>query len=396
MDYQAIHRRNLLVLTLSQALGASSAPIIISFGGVVGRTLTDNPDLATLPVSVYQLGVASAVLPAAWAMARWGRRNSYLVGACFGLLAGLCATMGIVMNIFWLFCLGTIIAGFYNATIQSYRFAATDYAPPQSHSKAISLIMIGGLVGAVCGPQLGNWMKDVYAGVEYAGSFLSQIFLAFLVLPVLAFLYAPKGGVQEKRVEKKLSLKEILRLKNYLMGVAAGAVSYGLMSFLMTASPMAMHDHHHSTEDATFGISAHILAMFAPSFFTGYLVKYFGAEKVTATGLVLIMGSAFLALTGYEFMNFVSALVVLGVGWNFGFIGSTSMIAAHCTQENRAQVQGLNDFIIFGIVAVCSFASGALLNRAGWELINMMVFPIVLVVLIPLLWRMVRPRLVTP
>jgi len=395
MEHQAPNRRNLVVLTFAQALGASSAPIIIAFGGLVGRRLTDNPHLVTLPVSVYQLGVAAAVLPISWAMAHWGRRNAYLLGGFFGLLAGLCATMGIVTGSFWLFCLGTIIAGCYNATIQSYRFAVTDYAAPQDHSKFISLIMIGALVGAVFGPRLGVWMKDIYSE-EYAGSFLAQIFLALLALPVLVFLYAPKSDVKEKKITKKLPIKEILRLKNYLMGVSAGAVSYGLMSFLMTASPMAMEDHHHSSDAATWGIQAHIFAMFAPSFVTGYLVKYFGAEKVTAAGLVLIMLSAAFALTGYEFMQFFSALVLLGVGWNFGFIGSTAMIAAHCTPENRVQVQGLNDFIIFGVVALCSFASGALLHLAGWELVNIMVFPIVLAVLIPLLWQMRRAEVVLP
>jgi len=382
--------RNLVVLTSAQILGASSPPIIISLGGLVGRQLIDNPEFATLPVSIYQLGVALSVLPAAFLMRAWGRRNAYLLGGSFGFLSGLVAASGIIIDSFWLFCFGTLLAGFYGAYVQSYRFAATDDMVAEKRGQAISIIMIGGLVAAILGPELAKRTVDSWPDIPYVGSFLSQTVLAGLALPILALLYAPRPAQVTKKQIKKRPLREILKLKNYILGVSTGAVSYGLMSFLMTASPMAMHDHHHSTADAIFGIQAHILAMFGPSFFTGYLIKRYGTGKITAAGLILIMLAAGANLSGLELLHFYSGLILLGVGWNFGFVGSTAMIAEHCSSADREQIQGLNDFIIFGVVAVSSFFSGALLHNLGWVMINMLVFPLSFLVLLPLLWNEYR------
>jgi len=378
--------RNLSLLTFAQIFGASSPPIIIAFGGLVGRQLIDNPEIATLPVSIYQLGMALCVLPAAFMMHAWGRRNAYLLGACFGCLSGLVAAGAIIIGSFWLFCFGTLLAGFYGAYVQSYRFAATDDVAAERRSQAISIIMIGGLIAAILGPELAKQTVHAFPDIPYAGSFLSQTLLAALALPVIALLHMPRAQKPKTQAIKKRSFAEILRLKNYILGVSTGAVSYGLMSFLMTASPMAMHDHNHSTGDAIFGIQAHILAMFGPSFFTGHLIKRYGAGKITAAGLILIMLAAAADLTGLQLMHFYSGLILLGVGWNFGFIGSTAMIAEHCNNEDREQIQGLNDFIIFGVVALSSFFSGALLHNLGWFMINILVFPISLSVLMPLLW----------
>jgi len=382
--------RNLTLLTFAQIFGASSPPIIISLGGLVGRQLIDNPELSTLPVSIYQLGVAASVLPAAFLMRAWGRRNAYLFGGTFGLLSGLVAATGIIIGSFWIFCLGTMLAGFYGAYVQSYRFAATDDAAPQKRGQAISIIMIGGLVAAVIGPQLAVWTLNAWPDVPYAGSFLSQAVLAALALPILFFLSAPRHQNALPKHAKKRKIGEILRLKNYLLGVATGAVSYGLMSFLMTASPMAMHDHNHHTTEAIFGIQMHILAMFGPSFFTGSLIKRYGAGIITAVGLFLIMLAAAADLTGTQLSHFYVGLILLGLGWNFGFIGSTTIIAQHCHAQDREQIQGINDFIIFGVVALSSFFSGALLHSLGWFMINILVFPITLSVLLPLLWHEYR------
>jgi len=378
--------RNLTILTFAQILGASSPPIIISLGGLVGRKLAYDENLSTLPVSMYHLGIAASVLPAAFLMRAWGRRNAYLLGGTFGLFSGLIAASGIIIGSFLVFCLGTMLAGFYGAYVQSYRFAATDGLAPEKHSRAISIIMIGGLIAAILGPELANRTLESWSGIPYAGSFLSQTALAALALPVLFFLYAPRRQVVTKKQFKKRKLREIFRLKNYLLGVTTGAVSYGLMSFLMTVSPMAMHDHHHEIKDALFGIQMHILAMFAPSFYTGTLIKRHGAGTITAIGLILIMLAAAADLSGLQLSNFYSGLILLGIGWNFGFIGSTAMISEHCNSEDREQIQGINDFIIFGVVALSSFFSGALLNSLGWDIINILVFPITLFALLPLLW----------
>ncbi|UXN04882.1 MFS transporter [Bartonella sp. HY406] len=393
METDKRNRKNLMLLTIAQALGASSPPIIISLGGLVGRNLSENPAIATLPVSIYQAGVALSVVPAALLMRQFGRRHAYFLGAVFGVLSGVVAAFGIIHGSFFTFCIGTLLAGVYGAHVQSYRFAATDDVAINMRNRAISWIMVGGLIAAIIGPQLVIWTRNSYEGIEFAGSFFSQTFLALLALPVL-FFYRPKTKRESTtRSDEVTSSKtapkiiEILRIRGFLLAVIAGAISYALMSFLMTATPMAMHDHNHSINHAALGIQWHILAMFLPSFITGRLINKFGAERISAIGLSLIMLSALAALTGYSLLNFFSALILLGLGWNFGFIGATSMIAALSTPENKTKMQGINDFIVFGSVALSSFLSGTLLQSAGWVFINLMVFPIVLAILIPLLWR---------
>jgi len=388
MTDQTIARRNILVLTAAQALGAASPPIIISLGGIVGQTLSPVAALATLPVSLYNLGLAMGTIPAAMVMRRLGRRTGYLFGASIGVVSGLVATLGIVGATFVIFCLGTFIAGFYGAYVQSYRFAAADAATGALKAKAISWVMIGGLAAAVIGPQLVIWTRDALPAAPFAGSFLSQAALALLALPVLMLLRAPKPAASAAGAQSGgRPLGEIMRTPRFVLAVAAGVVSYGLMSFVMTAAPMAMVGCGFTVGEAAFGIQWHVLAMFAPSFFTGSLIARFGKETITALGLVLLAASSAVALSGLELGHFFGSLVLLGIGWNFGFIGATAMITDCHTPEERGKVQGANDFIVFGTVAIASFSSGSLLTASGWEAINWMVFPIVATVLVPLLWR---------
>lgn len=395
MTDQATAKRNILVLTAAQALGAASPPIIISLGGIVGQTLSSVPALATLPVSLYNLGLALGTIPAAMIMKRMGRRAGYLFGASIGVVSGLVATLGIVGATFVVFCLGTFVAGFYGAYVQSYRFAATDAATGALKAKAISWVMIGGLAAAVIGPQLVIWTRDALPAAPFAGSFLSQAALALLAFPVLMLLRAPRpaapaAGQQAPSAGRPLG--EIMRTPRFMLAVAAGVVSYGLMSFVMTAAPMAMVGCGFTVGEAAFGIQWHVLAMFAPSFFTGNLIARFGKEWITALGLVLIAASGAVALAGLDLGNFFVSLILLGLGWNFGFIGATAMITDCHTPEERGKVQGANDFIVFGTVAVASFSSGSLLTSAGWEAVNWMIFPIVGAVLVPLLWQVSRKR----
>ncbi len=394
MTDQATAKRNILVLTAAQALGAASPPIIISLGGIVGQTLSSVPALATLPVSLYNLGLALGTIPAAMIMKRMGRRTGYLFGASIGVVSGLVATLGIVGATFVVFCLGTFIAGFYGAYVQSYRFAAADAATGALKAKAISWVMIGGLAAAVIGPQLVIWTREALPAAPFAGSFLSQAVLALLALPVLMMLRAPKPAAPPagQQAVAGRPLGEIMRTPRFMLAVAAGVVSYGLMSFVMTAAPMAMVGCGFTVGEAAFGIQWHVLAMFAPSFFTGNLIARFGKEQITALGLVLIAASGVVALAGLDLGNFFVSLILLGLGWNFGFIGATAMITDCHTPEERGKVQGANDFIVFGTVAIASFSSGSLLTSTGWEAINWMIFPIVGAVLVPLVWQAVRKR----
>ncbi|GHC71590.1 MFS transporter [Limoniibacter endophyticus] len=381
-------KQNIILLACAQALGASSGPIIISLGGLVGQKLSSDPTLVTLPVSVYNLGLALGTLPAAYVMRRFGRRSGYLLGATVGLSAGLIATIGIYWASFLVFCAGTFASGFYSSYVQSYRFAATDGIEGPMKGIAISAVMVGGLAAAIIGPQLVIWTRESVPGVPFAGSFLSQAALALLAIPVLFLLRKPPPAKREGATASGgRPLREILLSPRYLLAVAAGLVSYGLMTFLMTAAPIAMVGMGHSVDHAALGIQWHVLAMFAPSFLTGPLMVRFGKERITAIGLAIIGCSAMVALAGVDIGHFWISLILLGLGWNFGFLGATAMVTDCHTPEERTKVQGTNDFIVFGTVAIASFSSGALLSSSGWASLNWFVLPIVALILVPLVWH---------
>ncbi|MET3835170.1 MFS family permease [Brevundimonas sp. UYEF29] len=389
MTDQPIARRNIAVLTGAQALGGASPPIVMSLGGLVGQQLAADPAWVTFPVSLFGLGLALGTLPAAFIMRRHGRRNGYLTGALIGIASGLIAAFGIFAASFVIFCLGAFTAGLYGAYVQSYRFAAADGAEGDLKAKAISWVMVGGLIAAVVGPQLVIWTRDAVPGTPYVGSFLSQAALALLVIPVLLMLRSPPD-VARAGASGGRPLRKILRAPRYMLAVATGVVSYGLMAFVMTAAPVAMVNTGHSVDSAALGIQWHLLAMFAPSFFTGRLMAQFGKERVAAVGMVLIAVSAVVALSGIAVANFWLSLMIMGVGWNFSFIGATAMVTDCHTPEERGKAQGANDFFVFGATAIVSFLAGAVLNTAGWQAINWLLFPPIALILAPLLWQAAR------
>ena len=379
--------RNLSLLVAAQALGGASPPIIISLGGLVGQQLSSNPTATTLPVSIYQLGLALSTLPAAWLMQRLGRRWAYVLGAVLGVVSGIIAAQGIAQSDFVTFCIGTALAGFYAACVQSYRFAAADaVGAPHLQAKAISRIMVGGLIAAIIGPQVVIWTRDALPATPLAGSFYSQAALAALALPILLLLRLPAPQKQAIAGTAR-PLKAIAATPQFIEAAAAGVVSYGLMAFLMTAAPMAMVGCGHSVGEAALGIQWHVLAMFGPSFFTGRLIGRFGQRKITALGLVMIAASGLLALMGEGLSEFWGSLILLGVGWNFGFIGATAMLTACYTPAERTKVQALNDFLVFGTVAIASFGSGQLLHSVGWSGINIGMQPLVVIVLAIMAWQ---------
>jgi MFS family permease len=389
----ALAKRNALVLAIAMALGGSSPAIVVSLGGLVGQTLAEDKQLATLPVSLLNLGLAIGTIPAAMLMRQAGRRVGYIVGASIGLGGGCLAAFGIASASFVLFCLGTLIIGMYGSFNQSYRFAATDAASEAFRPRAISWVMIGGIAAGFIGPQTVIWLQDAVPAAPFSGAFLGQAALALLSLAVVSFLRpapisaAPKAGGRP--------LSEIVRQPRFVVAVVAGLVSYSLMSFVMTAAPVAMVGCGLSVGDAASGIRWHILAMFGPSFFTGRLITRFGKERVTAAGLVLIGLSAVIGLSGIDLAHFWATLIVLGFGWNFGFIGATSMVTDCYRPEERTKVQAANDFLVFGSVAVASFSSGTLLNAGGWDSVNWMVFPPAAVALLLLAWQQ-RARVAVP
>ncbi|MEN2384058.1 MFS transporter [Comamonas sp. A7-5] len=382
-DNNTQQSRNMGLLVAAQSLGGASPPIIISLGGLVGQQLSSNPAASTLPVSIYQLGLALSTLPAAWIMNRMGRREAYVLGAVLGVISGVVAAQGIAHSDFVTFCIGTALAGFYAACVQSYRFAATDMvSEPAQQAKAISRVMIGGLIAAIIGPQVVIWTRDALPATPFAGSFYSQAVLALLALPLLMGLRLQPPQIKTAVAGDARPLGEIARTPQFVVACAAGVVSYGLMAFLMTAAPMAMVGCGHSVGEAAMGIQWHVLAMFVPSFFTGKLIARYGKRPVTALGLLMIGAAGVLALMGLDIFHFWGSLILLGVGWNFGFIGATALLTECYRPSERAKVQALNDFLVFGTVAVASFGSGQLLHSAGWNGINIGMLPLVAVVLV--------------
>lgn len=381
-------RRNLNLLVAAQALGASSAPIIVSLGGMIGQQLTPDPALATLPVSLYGIGVALSMIPVALLMRSQGRRFTYLAGALLCVFAAGLSTLAIVQSSFWLFCIGTALAGFYGACVQNYRFAASDLVETEHKPNAISLIMIGGLAAAIIGPQVVIWSRDAWEQAPFAGSFIGQAMLAALAIPILWTLKTPPTQVEQQQQDAR-PLSEIARTPTFIVAVLAAMVSYSLMSFIMTAAPLAMTHHGHTPDDATLGIQWHILAMFAPSFFTGKLISRFGDTTITALGLMLLFSSGLAALSGLEIIHFWGSLILLGLGWNFGFIGATTLLTRAYRPSEKAKVQSLNDLLVFSTVAVASLGAGHQLNISGWHELNRLTFPIisaVLLLLVALPW----------
>ena len=416
LDLSKTSQRNARVLTAAQALGGAGPPIIVSLGGLVGQQLASDPSLITLPVSIFNLGLAIGTLPAAWVMKQYGRRFGYLFGAVLGIISGLVAAFGIYQQLFVMFCLGTMIAGFYASYVQSYRFAVADGAPEDIKPRLISWVMVGGLFAAIIGPQTVIWTRDIVPWAPFAGSFVAQAILAGLAIPVIWQLRAvTTSGKQLAREAKRnaaashatgtastatqtntlptRTLREIASQPRFILAVTAGVVSYALMSFVMTAAPIAMVGCGHTVGQAALGIQWHVLAMFAPSFFTGRLIQRFGVKTITALGLLILAASGAVGLSGLGLEHFWIALVLLGVGWNFGFIGATTMVTSCHRPEEKTRVQAMNDFLVFGSVAISSFASGKLLSVAGWEMLNWMIFPGVALVLLMMLWESRQPAL---
>jgi MFS family permease len=378
-------KRNALILTGAQALGGANPAIIISLGGLVGTQLASDKTFATVPVSLLQLGIAAGVIPAAMLMRRLGRRGGYLIGALVGASGASVAAAGVVTRNFTLFCLGTFICGLYGAFVQSYRFAAADTASPAFRSRAISWVMLGGLAAGVIGPQSVFWTRDLTPAAPFAASFLAQGALALFAILIVSQLRAPP--IAAVQADRGRPLGEIMRQPKFIASVISALVAYGLMSFVMTAAPMAMVACGHSVGDAALGIQWHVLAMYGPSFFTGKLIERFGKETVTVTGLGLTALAAIVGLSGLSVAHFWIALVLLGLGWNLGFIGATALVTDCYRPEERVKVQAANDFLVFGSVAIASFSSGGLVSHGGWAMVNWMVFPPVAIALALVAWQ---------
>ncbi|TPJ42699.1 MFS transporter [Mesorhizobium sp. B2-5-13] len=372
-------RRTALILAASQAIIGSAAPIAISMGALAGQYLLGaDKSLATAPITGFNLGVALGALPAA-AIIRWlGQRGGFMIGTVVTALGGLVATLALFHGSFWLFAFALLVIGVGGAFVQQFRFAAADNAPPAFKARAISFVLAGGIITAILGPQIVIFTRELFAPVMFAGSFASILPLAAVGAIVLSFLRLPARTASKVDVADgdARPLFEIVTKPRFVAALFCAVGSYALMSFVMTGAPLAMVGCGLSEDDATLGISWHVMAMFGPSFFTGSLIHRFGAERVVATGLLLLTGCAVVALSGLALWQFWTALILLGLGWNFAFIGATAMVAASYNPSEKGKVQGFHDFVLFGSVACASLMSGMVYNAWGWTMLNWMIFPV--------------------
>lgn len=374
---ETIQRGNIWRLSVAQALAGANAVVVYATGAIVGNMLAPTPMLATLPISIFVVGMAACILPVGAMARRHGRRAAFLAGTGAGVLAGLLAMLAIIMGWFWLFCLGTFFGGGYAAVVLSFRFAAADGVEPRRRARALSLVMAGGVAAGVVGPQLVTWTMDLWPPHLFAATFLVQAMVAAVSALILLGVRLPMPTAEEIAGGRPLAV--IARQPRFIAAVICGAVSYMLMNFLMTAAPLAMHLCGHSQESANLGLQWHVIAMYGPSFFTGQLIARFGAGRVAAAGLLLTGLSAAVGLAGVEVAHFWWSLILLGVGWNFGFLGASALVLECHRPEERTRVQSLNDFIVFGLMAIGSFSSGGLLSAYGWSTVLWVSFvPLVL------------------
>jgi MFS family permease len=382
-------RRNALVLSLTQALAGANNTVIVATGGIVGAMLAPERSLATLPVTAYVVGLWFGTLPMGYLARHFGRRIAFQIGTTCGVATGLICFYAVLQGSFALFCFGAFVSGLYAAAHQGYRFAAADTASDAFKPKAISWVLLGGVAAGIVGPQLIIFTKDMWPPFLFAVTYLVQASIAVVAAGVLGLLRIPKLA-PPKLGEEGRPLREIVAEPRFVVAVACGIASYAMMNMVMTAAPLAMVECNHTVTDATLGLQWHVMAMFAPSFFTGHLISRFGVEKVTGAGLLLILASAAVSMAGIALWNFWLGLILLGVGWNFGFIGATTMVTQCHRPAERHKVQSFNDFLVFGSMAVGSFMSGQLLAYAGWAVINELVFPFVLAAGALLAWQMFR------
>lgn len=372
-------RRNVFLLMFAQALLASAGPIAFSIGGLAGYNLLgEDKSLATAPLTGFNIGVALGAVFVAIAARMLGRAYGFVVGALIGAAGGILAAIALFRSDFWLFAAGFVLIGISGGFTQKIRFAAADASPSFYKPRAISWILAGGVISAILGPQVVILTKDLFEPVLFAGAFVALAPLCLSGIVLFLFLRLPDhkaAGVASGQAARPLG--EIVLTQRFLTGMICGISTYALMTFMMTGAPLAMViGCGFSPEMATLGIQWHVLAMFAPSFFTGMLIQRFGAEKVVAAGLVILMGCATVAHAGIALWNFWGALILLGVGWNFGFIGSTAIVASSYRPHEADKVQGFHDIILFGAVALASFSSGKVFNAYGWQTINLLFWPI--------------------
>ena len=394
------HKRakfNVTVLVLAQAILGSQMPMIFTIGGLAGQTLAPNPCYATLPISLIVLGSMLAANPLSMIMQRYGRRVGFFVGALGGAFGGAVGAYGLYLHSFEVFLIGSLLTGIYMSAQGFYRFAAADTASEAFRPKAISYVMAGGLASALIGPQLVKVTAQSMV-VPFMGTYLAIIVINVLGSALFLALNIPKPETRSADAPIGRSRWEIMKTPTVAVAMICAMVSYALMNLVMTSTPLAVVGCGFEQNTAADVVSAHVLAMFIPSFFTGHLIARFGTTKIVAAGLFILACAGAVALQGVNVENFFLALILLGVGWNFGFIGATTMLASAHNPEEKGIVQGMNDFFVFGGVTVASLSSGGLMNCSGgspvegWTAVNIAMVPFLTLAGGALIWLAMQKR----
>jgi MFS family permease len=382
--------RNVGMLAACQALLFTNNSTLIAINGLAGLALAPNSALATLPVTCWVLGGALATMSASQYMKRVGRQAGLMRGTAIGIVGALICALAVWQASFWLLCFGALVFGGFNAFGQYYRFVAAEVSPPDFRATAISLVLAGGLVGGVLGPTTSRFTVDLLEP-RFTGAYLALIVFILVTMAILSRIRVPDLSA-EQQAAKGRPMSEIAKQPKYVVAVMAGAISYGVMNFLMTSTPIAMGVCGHPYADAAFVISAHVVAMFAPSFVTGPLIKRLGVIQVMLAGAVLNAVAIAIALAGVAVANFWWSLVILGVGWNFLYIGATTLLTETYRPEERAKAQGANEFAIFAMMAMSSFFSGMIVTHGGWDKVNYAATPLIAIVVLALVYLFFEMR----
>lgn len=390
-------KRNVMLLVMAQAFLGSQMPMIFIIGGLAGQSLASNICFATLPISFIVLGSMLSATPMSSIMQRYGRRVGFYIGAAGGCIGAAIGAYALYHTSFPLFLLGSLFTGVYQSSQGFFRFAATDLASEEFRPKAISYVLAGGLISAVIGPQLVKLTSQAMA-VPFLGTYLTVIGINIIGSFLFIFLDIPKPEAPDPDAPKGRSRLELLKTPRIAVSIICAMVSYALMNLVMTSTPLAVVGCGFEQNDAANVVMFHVLAMFVPSFFTGHLINRFGVQKILSIGLVILASAGLVGLSGVELSNFYLALILLGIGWNFGFIGATTMLAGSHEPEERGRVQGMNDMIVFGCVTIASISSGGLMNCSGgtpvegWNAVNMAMAPFLALAGGALIWLWMRPE----
>ena len=378
--------RQVLILASSQSLFQTVSVMVMTIGGLAGANIAHTPTLATLPIASMFLGTAAMMFPASMWMAKVGRRNGFLLGALLGILGGIIAAVGIIYSSLYLLALGTFCVGAYQSFAQFYRFAASEVADDAFRSRAISFVMAGGVIAALIGPALARLGGPLFNHLEYVGSFLMITIVSFIAMGILSRLHIPDKVGVKTHFSAGRPWTQIVFQPTYLVALLGAITGYGIMILGMTATPIAMRYAQHELGSITTVIQLHVLGMFLPSFFTGNLIARFGVLRIMFAGVVLFACYIAVALSGLYFHSFAISLILLGVGWNFLFIGSTSLLTGTYTDTEKAKAQAINDMTVFVVGLICSFSAGALLNLIGWKMLNLALIPWLIFTALTLIW----------